>query len=85
MQLVPPDGAFYLWPDIQAFINKTYKGQKIQNSSDFSRVLLEDFNVAVVPGVEFGMEGYIRLSFALNENRMAEAIERIRKFTIELK
>jgi aspartate aminotransferase len=79
-----PDGAFYLWPDVRAFFGKSYKGQKIANSSDFSAALLEHKMVAVVPGVEFGLEGYLRLSYALKADRMAEAIERIRSFVAEL-
>jgi aspartate aminotransferase len=79
-----PDGAFYLWPDVRAFFGKQYKGKLISNSSDFSAALLEHKMVAVVPGVEFGLEGYLRLSYALKADRMAEAIERIRSFVAEL-
>jgi aspartate aminotransferase len=85
VETLPPDGAFYLWPDIRNTFGKKYNGKSINNSSDFSALLLEEKNVAVVPGVEFGMEGYVRMSFALNEKRMIEAIDRIRDFVIALK
>lgn len=84
IKLVVPDGAFYIWPDIRAFLGKSFKGKKLTNSSEFSAALLEDKNVAVVPGVEFGLEGYVRLSFALKEARMVEAIDRINKFVQSL-
>lgn len=84
LKVANPDGAFYFWPDIRAFIGKSFKGQKLTNSSQFSAALLEDQKVAVVPGIEFGLEGYVRMSFALNEKRMIEAIERIKKFVDQL-
>jgi aspartate aminotransferase len=80
-----PDGAFYVWPDIRALLGKTFKGKKLTNSSEFSAALLEDKNVAVVPGVEFGLEGFVRISFALKEARMTEAFDRISAFVAELK
>lgn len=80
MSVVAPDGAFYIWPNIKSFIGKTLNGVKIENSSDFSKALLEKEKVAVVPGVEFGLEGYIRVSYALSKDRMSEAITRITRF-----
>jgi aspartate aminotransferase len=84
IQLTPPDGAFYLWPDIRAAFGKSFQGKKITNSSEFSALLLEHKNVAVVPGIEFGSDGFVRLSYALSEKRMVEAIDRIRQFFAEL-
>ncbi|MEQ1665310.1 MAG: aminotransferase class I/II-fold pyridoxal phosphate-dependent enzyme, partial [Bdellovibrionales bacterium] len=84
MKLPKPDGAFYIWLNIKSFLNKNLAslpaGQKLLTSSDFSAQLLELQKVAVVPGIEFGLDGYVRLSFALEEARMIEAIERIKKF-----
>lgn len=84
VKVANPDGAFYIWPDIRALLGKSHKGKKITTSSEFSAALLEVHNVAVVPGVEFGLDGFVRLSFALKEARMVEAIERINKFVSEL-
>ncbi|MCB0391165.1 MAG: pyridoxal phosphate-dependent aminotransferase [Bdellovibrionales bacterium] len=78
-----PDGAFYVWPDISFYLGKTWKGQKVENSSQFSSLLLEDQMVATVPGVEFGLDGYLRISYALDESKMKEAIERIKTFVSE--
>ena len=83
-EVAQPDGAFYVWLDVSEMFDKTYKGRKIAGSSDFSSALLEDQKVAVVPGFEFGLEGYVRLSFALKESRMVEAIDRMKKFTASL-
>jgi aspartate aminotransferase len=83
-RVASPDGAFYIWPSIKDLLGKSYKGKKIATSSDFSVALLEHQKVAVVPGIEFGLEGYLRLSFALKEARMLEAFTRIRQFVAEL-
>ena len=79
-----PDGAFYFWPDISSCFGRSYKGRAIQSSSDFSALLLENKKVAVVPGIEFGLEGYVRLSYALKEERMKEAFTRLRDFMSDI-
>lgn len=80
----PPEGAFYIWPDISSFIGKSYEGNKIKSSKDFSAFLLEDQMVVAVPGIEFGLDGYLRISYALSEDRMTQAIDRIKAFTAKL-
>ena len=80
-----PDGAFYIWPDFGYFIGKSWKEKKIKNSRDLAGGLLEDQMVAAVPGIEFGAEGYLRISYALSEDKMTEAVSRIRAFLSELK
>lgn len=79
-----PEGAFYIWPDISSFIGKSYEGNKIKSSKDFSAFLLEDQMVVAVPGVEFGLDGYLRISYALSEDRMSQAIDRIKAFVAKL-
>lgn len=81
IKIFKPDGAFYLWIDIQPFLNRKYKDRMIQTSSDFADVLLNEYYVSTVPGLEFGNDGYLRLSFAIHEKRMDEAIERMKTFT----
>ena len=66
-----PDGAFYLFVNIQALTN---------DSMQFSKDLLADVGVAVVPGVAFGLEGYFRLSFATDEATIRDGISRIKRF-----
>lgn len=79
-----PAGAFYLWPSIENLLNKTYKGKRITNSKEFAETLLQEELVAVVPGVEFGAEGYLRLSFVIEEPRWRQAMERLTRFIKEL-
>lgn len=66
-----PDGAFYLFVNIKDITN---------DSMEFSKGLLADVGVAVVPGVAFGLEGYFRLSFATDEATIRDGISRIKKF-----
>lgn len=79
-----PDGAFYLWVNIEAVLGRKLGDRKIENSRDFSYALLDDQKVIAVPGAEFGMEGYIRLSFALENSRMKVAFERMNNFIQKL-
>ena len=78
-----PDGAFYLWVDVRKVLGKTYCGVKVVTSKEFCQVLLEKIFVATVPGEEFGNPGFMRLSFAISSDRMAQAIQRIKKLISE--
>jgi aspartate aminotransferase len=73
-----PDGAFYLYPEISAFIGKSYNGTTIKNGTDMSLYLLEKAFVAVVPGAAFGEDKYIRLSYATSDDKLVEAAKRIK-------
>jgi aminotransferase len=74
MKFVVPLGAFYVFPRI---------GRGAPDSNDFSRHFLSRFKVATIPGVSFGRggEGHIRISYALGQDKLVEAIGRLRKFT----
>lgn len=85
IEVTKPGGAFYLWPSIEKFIGKRFKDQVIKDSSDFCKFFLEDYGVAVVPGKEFGTEGYLRMSYVLAKPRMEEAFSRLAKFVSEIK
>ena len=74
-----PDGAFYVFPDVSAFIGKTIDGYTINNAGDFSMFLLEKANVATVSGEAFGAANCIRISYAASESQIREAMERIKK------
>ena len=71
LSVVKPSGAFYLFVNIKEVSN---------DSMEFSKGLLEEVGVAVVPGVAFGLEGYFRLSFATDEATIKDGINRIKKF-----
>jgi aspartate aminotransferase len=79
-----PDGAFYIWPNIEAHFGKSFNGAKIQTSSDFSKALLDSQKVVAVPGEAFGLDGYLRISYALKDSSMQEAADRIRTFVGQL-
>jgi aspartate aminotransferase len=84
IKLSAPDGAFYVWPDIRAFLGKKYDGKVLKTSADFSQALLEDQKVVCVPGVEFGLDGYLRISYVLKDSAITEAIQRLRAFLAKL-
>ncbi len=71
LSVINPSGAFYLFVNIKNFSN---------NSLDFCKRLLEEKGVATVPGIGFGSEGYLRLSFATDEKSIIEGISRIKDF-----
>lgn len=77
VDVVVPEGAFYFWVGIKHYLGKKYKGVVIHGSAELCQVLLDDKLVAAVPGVEFGIEGYLRLSYALEKDRGQEAIARL--------
>lgn len=79
-----PEGAFYALVNIKEAIGKKYRGEAIDGSVKFAELLLQNELVAVVPGVAFGAEGYIRLSYATSEENIAKGIGRIAEFCREL-
>lgn len=68
-----PTGAFYCFPNVSS----RYAGLGVKGSLEFASRLLDEANVAVVPGVAFGMDGHIRLSFATNMEQIAKGLDRI--------
>ena len=75
-----PTGAFYCFPDVSGNYGRTIGGVKINGSMDFSTALLEQANVAVVPGLPFGCDGNVRLSFASSLEQITEGLDRIQKW-----
>ncbi len=75
-----PEGAFYVFPDIRELVGKkTPSGDVINNDGDFSAYLLEEALVAVVQGSAFGAEGFFRISYATSDEKLEEAMKRIKK------
>ncbi len=79
-----PQGAFYVFPDVSALFGRSYRGIVISNSSDFTAYLLDEANVAVVPGVDFGHDNHIRLSYATSLKNIEEGLERIKNAVMNL-
>jgi len=80
-----PEGAFYVFPNVSALMERTYKGAKLGSSTRISEVLLEDFRVAVMPGAPFGAEGYLRMSFVTSREVIQKGLTRMREFVSALK
>ncbi len=84
VQAVEPDGAFYVMLVVGGLYGKSYQGKKITNSIEFADALLESKKVATVPGVSFGADDCLRLSYSLSEEDIVEGLARIKKFVEEL-
>lgn len=81
---IKPDGAFYMFTDISSFIGKKFKNNIIKSSEDFSLKLLEHYYIATIPGIAFGTDNFIRLSFATSEKDIRDGIEKIKNFVNEI-
>ena len=78
-----PKGAFYILVDISKLLGTEVKGCMLNNSYDVAKVLLDYYQVAVVPSDAFGVENYIRISFATAMRDVVEGGNRIEKFVKE--
>ncbi len=78
-----PKGAFYIMINFRELKGKTIGGQKINNSLEFAKLLLEKGKVAVVPGIGFGDDDYIRLSYATSMENIKEGLKRIKDIVEE--
>jgi aspartate aminotransferase len=78
LEVRAPEGAFYLFPKCAPYIGRTAPdGTRISNDTDLAAYLLSEGKVATVPGAAFGVEPYIRLSFATSRENLTIAIERV--------
>lgn len=85
INIIKPQGAFYVMVNIENTIGKKVRDEVINSSMDFARLLLENENVAVIPGKAFGLDNYIRLSYATSIEAIEKGIERLKKFISKLK
>jgi aspartate aminotransferase len=74
-----PLGAFYVFPDISSVYGRSYGGRKVEDSTSLSAYLLDEANVAVVPGVAFGNDNHVRLSYATSMENIEKGIARIKE------
>ncbi len=74
-----PEGAFYAYPSVKGLLGRDYDGRVIASSADLAEYILEEAEVAVVPGEAFGSPGYLRLSYALGDDDLVEGITRLQK------
>ncbi len=80
-----PEGAFYAYPSVKGLLGKEIRGKRPQTSVELAGLILEEAEVAVVPGEAFGTPGYLRLSYALGDEDLVEGISRIQKLLAEAK
>ncbi|WP_157254666.1 pyridoxal phosphate-dependent aminotransferase [Nonomuraea typhae] len=78
-----PKGAFYAYPSVKGVLGKEIRGRRPQTSAELAELILEEAEVAVVPGEAFGTPGYFRLSYALGDQDLAEGVGRIAKLLSE--
>lgn len=78
-----PEGAFYVYPSVKALLGKEIRGKRPATSVDLATLILEEAEVAVVPGEAFGTPGYLRLSYALGDEDLAEGVARLQKLLAE--
>jgi len=72
-----PEGAFYVYPSVKSIVGRTLRGQVIESSAHLSSVILDEVEVAVVPGEAFGTPGYLRLSYATSDADITEGVGRM--------
>ena len=78
-----PSGAFYVYPSVKGVLGKTIRGKTPHTSAELATVLLEEVEVAAVPGEAFGPSGYLRFSYATSDDDIIEGIGRIKKLITE--
>ncbi|MEV6408274.1 MULTISPECIES: pyridoxal phosphate-dependent aminotransferase [Streptomyces] len=78
-----PEGAFYAYPSVKGLLGKEIRGKRPQDSVELAALILEESEVAVVPGEAFGTPGYLRLSYALGDEDLVEGVSRIQKLLAE--
>ncbi|MCH8313276.1 MAG: pyridoxal phosphate-dependent aminotransferase [Nitrospinae bacterium] len=79
-----PAGSFYTFPDFSAFYGKSYHGETVKGSVEFARFLLQEAKVALVPGIAFGADNNVRLSFATSQEVIRQGMGRIAKAVASL-
>ncbi|MEU8251477.1 pyridoxal phosphate-dependent aminotransferase [Nonomuraea sp. NPDC048916] len=78
-----PKGAFYAYPSVKELIGKELRGRRPESSAELAELILEEAEVAVVPGEAFGTPGYFRLSYALGDDDLVEGVSRLAKLLTE--
>ncbi|MFC4770159.1 pyridoxal phosphate-dependent aminotransferase [Effusibacillus consociatus] len=81
---IRPQGAFYVFPNVSDIIGKSYQGTKIDSANTFAALLLEKANIALVPGEGFGAPNNIRISYAVSDENLAKAMDRLESFLKEV-
>jgi aspartate aminotransferase len=83
VQCPVPQGAFYVYPSVKGILGRTIRGVTPATSAELAALILDEAEVAVVPGEAFGPSGYLRLSYALGDTDLTEGVSRIQKLLAE--
>jgi len=78
-----PQGAFYVYPSVKGVLGREVRGQRPTTSAELAALILDEVEVAVVPGEAFGPSGYLRLSYALGDDDLVEGVSRLQKLLAE--
>ena len=78
-----PTGAFYVYPSVKGVLGKEIRGKRPQTSAELATLILEEAEVAAVPGEAFGPSGYLRFSYALGDDDIVEGIARVKALLSE--
>ncbi|MEY9845746.1 pyridoxal phosphate-dependent aminotransferase [Streptacidiphilus sp. MAP5-3] len=78
-----PEGAFYAYPSVKGLLGKAIRGRRPATSAELAALILDEVEVAVVPGEAFGTPGYLRLSYALGDEDLVEGVTRVQKLLAE--
>ena len=80
-----PTGAFYVYPSVKGVLGKEIRGKRPQTSAELAALILDEVEVAVVPGEAFGPSGYLRFSYATSDEDIIEGVSRIKSLLSEAK
>ena len=80
-----PQGAFYVFPNVASYYGRSFGGKTITNSAEMANYLLDESNVALVPGGDFGHDDHIRISYATSMGQIEKGLERIREALLRLR
>ena len=78
-----PTGAFYVYPSVKNILGKEIRGKRPKTSAELATLILDEVEVAAVPGEAFGPSGYLRFSYALGDEDIVEGIGRVKKLLSE--
>jgi aspartate aminotransferase len=74
-----PQGAFYVYPSVKGLLGRPIAGRTAETSVELAELILEEAEVAVVPGEAFGTPGYLRMSYALGDDDLVEGVSRMQR------
>jgi aspartate aminotransferase len=74
-----PQGAFYVYPSVKGLLGRPIGGRTAETSTELATLILEEAEVAVVPGEAFGTPGYVRMSYALGDDDLVEGVTRMQR------